>query len=130
VIGTIGPFAVNQGVVGGGGGDLRNLQPATTPGAQGVLVECAVNLTVGTGGTAITFRLRPNSIAGTPIGPINPAYGVVAGTTINLTPIWLDTTLTYPTGILYVVTAQMTAASANSTINQAIVVAEDCNSFE
>lgn len=129
VIGTLGPFSVNQGISFGGAGDLRLLQPATPPGAEGVIVELYANILVGTGATALTFRLRANSLTGAII-PTTLTETVVAGQTINASAVWLDATLAYPTGILYVVTAQMTAASGNSTVNVAVMTAEDANSFE
>lgn len=129
IIGTVGPFSINQGLSGGGAGDLRLLQPATTPGAEGCIVECFFNILIGTGATAMVLRLRQNSLAGA-ILPTTQTLFVVAGQTINGSGVWLDTNLSYPTGITYVVTAQMTAASANSTVNVAITTAEDANSFE
>lgn len=129
VIGTIGPFAINQGAAGGGSGDLRTLQPATGPGAEGCLVECFANILIGTSATALVLRLRQNSIAGA-ILPTTQTLTVVAAQTINVSGVWLDVNLSYPTGILYVVTAQLTGASANSTVNVAVTTAEDASSFE
>lgn len=129
IIGTLGPFAVNQGVGGGGAGDLRTLQPATAPGAEGIIVEAYFNILLSAASTTVTMRLRQNSIAGAII-PTTQVFNVTASTTISASAVWLDTALSYPTGILYVVTAQIAAASGNSTVNVCVVTAEDANSFE
>lgn len=129
IIGTLGPFSVNQGLSGGGAGDLRLLQPASPPGAEGVVVESFNNVAVGGGATSLTLRLRANSIGGAVIS-VPLVQTVTAGQTINTGAVWLDPALSYPTGILYVVTAQFGAATGNSTFNLAVVTAEDANSFE
>lgn len=129
IIATIGPFSVNQGVSAGGTGDLRLLQPATPPGAEGVLLTAGLNITIGTAGTIVNLRVRPNLIGNTAIG-LTKQYGVSAGTTWQLSGSWMDTVLSYPTGILYLLTAQITAATGNSTVNEVIFSSEDCNSFE
>lgn len=129
VIGTLTPFTENQGLAQGGAGDLRNLQVASSPGAQGVVVSLMGNILVGTGATAVVLRLRANTLTGAII-PTTQTSTVTAGSTASIDGTWLDTTLSYPAGIQYVVTAQMTGASGNSTVNLAVVTAEDANSFE
>lgn len=129
VIGTLTPFTENQGLAGAGTGDLRNLQVASGPGAQGVLVSAAINILIGTSATALVLRLRANTLTGAII-PTTQTLTVVAAQTITADACWLDTVLSYPQGIQYVLTAQLTAASANSTVNLAVFTAEDANSFE
>lgn len=127
VIGSLGPYAINQGVLNGGAGDLRNLQPATAPGATGVLLGCFLTATLGTGASAVTLRVRQGSITGAII-PNAISFAAAAGGFIA-SPEWFDPTPSYFTGITYVLTAAVTGASANSTFN-AIFTSEDCNSFE
>lgn len=126
---SIGPFSINQGLALGGQGDFRLLQPASGPGAQGTLIDSTWSITIGTGGTTLTMRVRQNTIAGALVDSAVP-FTVTAGTTNYLSAVWLDSVLAYTSGITYVVTGQVTGASANSTVNVITATAQDCNSFE
>lgn len=129
VIATLTPFTENQGLANAGTGDLRNLQVASGPGAQGVLLSLIANCLIGTGATAAVLRLRVNTLTGTIIATTQ-TLTVVAGQTVNLDAMWLDAVLSYPNGVQYVVTLQMTGASGNTTVNLAVLTGEDANSFE
>lgn len=127
VLANLGPFAINQGVP-GASGDLRQLQPAQGPGNQGVLLIAQWSITVGTGGTTLTMRVRQNSLTGALVDAALPF--TVSAATFYQNGVWLDPTLNYVTGITYVVTGQVTGASANSTVNVITASCEDCTSFE
>ena len=112
VLATIGPFNENQAAGFG----------------QGVAFDGNVNLTVGTAGTAATLRVRNGGLTGTLIGSAQ-TQTVAAGNSVNIPISELDPTLVQ-VGVSYVVTVQLTAATANSTANRVIFSAQDANAYE
>lgn len=87
----------------------------TTDGAAPVLAVGLVNLTVGTSGTAVTLRIRADSLTGTVVQSSGPMTAVAA----NTSPFFVAALL--PVGEIaartFVLTAQVTAGAANTTIN-------------
>lgn len=111
VLATVGPFSENQA------------------GGQGVSFDGNINLTVGTGGTAATVRVRRGTdITGTLIG-VAQSQTVVAANSVNLPIAELDPVTVQP-NVTYVVTIQQTAASANGTVNRVVFSAQDATAFE
>lgn len=112
VIATLGPFNENQ------------VAPA-----QGITFDGNINMTVGTGGTAVTVRVRQGTaITGTLVG-VAQVQTATAGNTINLPIGELDPTL-IQVNAQYVVTVQQTAASANGTVNRVVFSCQDAVPFE
>ena len=112
VVATLGPFNENQ----------------SAP-AQGISFDGNINITSGTGTTAITVRVRAGTTtAGTLIG-VAQSNVATAGQTINLPVAELDPTLVQANA-QYVVTVQQTAASANGTVNRVVFACQDAVPFE
>ena len=108
---TIGPFNIND------------------PGGQGILLEGILSITAGTGTTSVTCRLRQGTgITGTVVGNA-VSQTVTAGNTYLLSPMALDTTLS-ATNQQYVITVQQTGATANGTINYAVLSSVDAVAAE
>lgn len=87
---------------------------------QGVTISGMFNLTVGTTATTVTVRVRQGTIAGPIVGGAGATLvqTVVAGNNVLIPFEFLDTTR-FPAqsgGAVYVVTAQMGAATGNSTV--------------
>jgi len=95
--------------------------------AQGVVIQANVNVTIGTSGTAIVLRVRKGSLTGTLVG-VAQTITAAAGNTVAATVDELDTTLSQT--VTYVLTGQVTAGAANSTVNRAVLTAEDATAFE
>lgn len=112
VLATIGPFNENQ----------------AAGFAQGVAFDGNVNMTVGTGGTLATLRIRNGGLTGALVG-VAQAQTVAAGNQVNIPISELDPTLVQ-VGVSYVVTVQLTAASANSTANRVIFSCQDATAYE
>lgn len=89
--------------------------------ARLVYLTSAVNMTVGTSGTAVTLRLRRTGLTGTLV-IASPALTAVAA---NIISIGIDTTDTPGdlSGLVYVLTAQVTAGAATSTIGTVALAA-------
>lgn len=113
VLATLGPFNENQ----------------ASQFSQGIAFDGNINLTVGTGGTAATVRVRRGvDITGALIG-VAQAQTVTAGNTVNIPIAELDPTLVQ-VGVTYVITLQQTAASANGTVNRVIFSCQDSTAYE
>lgn len=111
VIATLGPFNENQ------------------LGGQGVALDGGINLTVGTGATLATVRVRKGiDITGTLIG-VAQSTTVTAGAAVSLPICELDPTLVQ-VGVTYVVTVQQTAASANGTVNRVMFSCQAATAYE
>jgi len=95
--------------------------------AQGVVIQANVNVTIGTSGTAIVLRVRKGSLTGTLVGAAQ-TITAAAGNTVAATIDELDTVLAQ--NVTYVLTGQVTAGAANSTVNRAVLTAEDATAFE
>ena len=111
VIATVGPFNENQALP-----------------AQGVNFDGNINITTGTGTTAVVVRVRAGSLTGALVG-VAQTQVATAGQTINIPISELDPTLVQANAI-YVVTVQQTAASANGTVNRVIFACQDATAFE
>lgn len=105
-----------------------NLGLATQPGgAQGVYLGGSINLTTAASATAITLRVRQQSLTGTLVG-LAQVIAIAASTTgIALDIGELDPTFVQ-TPAIYVITAQLNAGSA--TVNRVLFTAEEATSFE
>jgi hypothetical protein len=112
LLGTIGPFNENQAA------DF----------SQGIAFDGNINVTPGTGATAVTVRVRRGGLAGTLIG-VAQAQGVTAAVAANVPIAELDPTLVQ-VGVSYAVTIQQTAASANGTVNRVVFCCQDATSYE
>lgn len=112
VVATLGPFNENQ------------VAPA-----QGISFDGNINITSGTGTTALVMRVRSGTTtAGTLIG-VAQTQSTTAGQTVNVPIAELDPTL-IQANAQYVVTIQQTAASANGTVNRCIFSCQDAVPFE
>lgn len=89
------------------------------PTAQGLAVDGTVNVTGGTGTTAVTTRVRIGSVTGVLVGAALVNTPVSATGVESYTYDAIDPTLSYPNGVTYVITVQLTGASANGTVNYA-----------
>lgn len=93
----------------------------TTDGVAAVPAIALVNLTVGTSGTAVTLRIRADSLTGTVI----QSSGAMTAVAANVSPFFVASLL--PVGEIasrtFVVTAQITAGAANTTINNLLFIA-------
>lgn len=112
VVGTVGPFN-------------ENMVPQS---GQGVFLEGNINITPGTGTTAVVLRWRAASLTGALIG-VAQTCSVTAGVASDIGCNELDPTLVQ-VGAVYVLTAQQTGATANGTCNRVVVTAESASSFE
>jgi hypothetical protein len=112
VLATLGPFNENMA------GEF----------AQGVACDGNINLTAGTGATAVTMRIRRGGLTGTLIG-VASVQTVTAGNVVNIPIAELDPTLVQ-VGVTYVVTLQQTAASANGTVNRVVFSCQDATAYE
>lgn len=93
----------------------------TTDAASVVAILGFVNLTVGTSGTAVTLRIRGESLTGTVVSNSGPFTAVAA----NVTPFFVAGS---PAALevasrIFVITAQVTAGAANTTINNMMLLA-------
>lgn len=85
--------------------------------AQGARLEGWAALTVGTNGTAVTFRIRRTDAAGAVVVTTGPLTGGIAAAGLIAQDIMgFDTGIVLP-GQVYVLTAQVTAGSAPSTVS-------------
>jgi hypothetical protein len=82
-----------------------------------VAITGIVNITVGTGGTSVTLRVRRAAVSGTVVG-VAISHTVTAGSTYSLAVQALDSPGEVA-GATYVVTVAVTAATGNSTVNYA-----------
>jgi hypothetical protein len=90
---------------------------------SGVFLTGAVNFTVGTNGTAIRVRIRQTGVAGTVIADTGAITGGVAAANLLSQDIQgFDTAAVIP-GQVYVLTLQVTAGSAASTVSSANLAA-------
>lgn len=85
----------------------------------GVFVMAAVAFTVGTSGTAVRYRIRRTGVAGTVVFDSGATTaGVTAGNLVNENVQGFDNGPTMP-GQVYVLTLQVTAGAAASTVSAA-----------
>lgn len=96
--------------------------------AQGVVLQAGLNVLIGTGGTALVLRIRKTSLTGALVG-VAQTITVTAASVVQVGIDELDPTLVQP-GVVYVLTGQVTSASANSTVNRCVLAAEDASQFE
>lgn len=82
---------------------------------EGVMLFGWCTLTVGTSGTAITARLRRDSVAGTVIAA-SGATTATAAQLVDRTIMGFDTAPSFPNEV-YVLTLQVTAGAAVSTVS-------------
>ena len=90
----------------------------TGPAGPPVGITGTVNITPGTGTTAIILRVRQGSLTGTLVGG-SPSHTVAAGAAQSISFGVTDTTqfTQQAGGGVYVVTAQQTGGTANGTTN-------------
>jgi len=84
-----------------------------------VALTGVVNITVGTGGTSVTLRVRRASVYGAVVGSAL-SHTVAAGSNYSLAVQALDAPGEVA-GATYVITVAVTAATGNSTVNYAYV---------
>ncbi len=84
---------------------------------SGVWLSGGASFTVGTSGTAITLRIRQTNVSGTVIATTGALTGGIAATNLVSQDVQgFDTTP--PSGGVYVLTLQVTAGAAASTVTQ------------
>jgi hypothetical protein len=86
----------------------------------GVLVQCWAAYTVGTSGTAVTFRVRQSTIAGTIVGNSGALTRAAASLQADTVEAF---DATPGATVLYVVTMQVTAGAAASTVSAVVATA-------
>lgn len=85
--------------------------------AQGRVIRGLLNVTPGTGTTALVLRCRQGTgIAGALVGTAD-TVGVTAAVNAQVPFSFLDTAIAPPANNVYTVTVQQTGATANGTIN-------------
>ena len=89
--------------------------PVTTDGAVPILIVGWAALIVGTNGTAVTLRVRPDSATGTP-STSTGAIPAAAGTPVAI-PILASFSASEMGARSFNLTAQITAGSATSTVS-------------
>lgn len=101
------------------------------PAGEGVLIQGDVNVSPGTAATQIVLRVRQGGLTGTLVGVAMP-NSVAATNTYNIGSTWLDASALalLDTGLTYVLTAQQTSATANGTVNAAIIAAGSTTAVE
>jgi len=93
---------------------------STNQPGQTVVFEGDCTLTTGTATTAVTLRVRRDSLTGALVGETVPdAVSAAAGSVETHQIVVGDSTLGEFTGATFVLTAQQTAATANGTVSQA-----------
>ena len=80
-----------------------------------IYLDAWAALTVGTNGTAVTFKIRQTNLAGTVVANSGALTAGIAGAA--LTEVDLEGSDATPGVATYVATLQITAASANTTIS-------------
>jgi hypothetical protein len=102
---------------------LPALGEATT--ANPDLIIGSLNLTMGTAGTAVTVRVRTGATtAGTLVGVAN-VHTLAAAAIAQIAFTAVNSAITPVTGNQYCVTVQATAATGNSTVNDAVIMFDD-----
>lgn len=104
----------------------------TAPSGEGVAIQGSVNVTAGTGTTAIQVRVRQGtSTSGTLVGQA-VTHTLAAGATASVPVDQQDSSASALAGTAdqWIVTVQQTGASANGTVNSATITAESCNAVE
>lgn len=97
--------------------------------AQGVSFFGGLNVTPGAGSTQATVRVRRGTtVSGTLVG-VAHGVGVTAAVPAELPIHELDPVF-MQSGAQYVVTIQMTGATANSTVNRAVFAVQTATGFE
>jgi hypothetical protein len=89
------------------------------PAYQGMKVYGVVNVTAGTSTTAVVVRVRQGSGVGGALVGNAATHTLAAGAIANIPFDILDTAGVSGSNLLWTVTVQQTAASANGTVNQA-----------
>jgi hypothetical protein len=90
---------------------------ATAATTLGVFVSGVASLTVGTSGTAVTVRIRQTNVSGSVIATTGALTGgISAGNLISQDLQGFDASP--PAGGVYVLTVQVTAGGAASTVSQ------------
>ena len=97
--------------------------PGDTVLAAGVLLNGWAAYTVGTTGNAVRFRIRETGLAGTIVGDTGALTGSQHGAGILSADDVTAFDPTLPAGGVYVLTMQVSAATAASTVSQTVLQA-------
>lgn len=90
---------------------------------SGILLIADADYTVGTSGTAVTFRIRQTGVAGALVKSTGAITGGITAGNLEATDLLaFDTTPTSPPS-LYVLTMQVTAGAAASTVSATTLAA-------
>lgn len=90
------------------------------PGQIGIAITGTVNITPGTGTSAVIIRVRQGNLTGPVVSGAAPSHAVTAGAAQSISFGVTDmTTFTEaaPSGGAYVITAQQTGATGNGAAN-------------
>jgi hypothetical protein len=93
---------------------------ADNPLISGVVIDGVIDITPGTGATAVTLRCRRTNAAGAQIGPTLTIPGAAAGALGTRAFSFNDTA---PTGAPYVITTTAAAQTGAGTVNAIVVTA-------
>jgi hypothetical protein len=112
---------------------VATVTPALTsnaPGGEGLSISGFINLLTGTGTTAVVIRVRKGSLVTDTVVDVAQTHTVGAAVSASIPFGALDGAATTLTAQNYVVTVQQTAASANGTVNYALVNTQSGNAVE
>lgn len=84
---------------------------------SGIMLRGFVAMTIGTSGTALTLRIRRTNVSGTVVATTGALTGGIAAAGLVAETILGFDTGAAQTGQVYVLTAQVTSASAGSTVS-------------
>lgn len=105
-----------------------NAFSVSNPQGQGIRVSGVINFTTGTSTTAVTIRVRRDTLTGTLVGEAQ-THTIGAAITANLPFDQVDALLS-ATNQVYVATIQQTAASANGTGNSWTIGCQSATAVE
>ena len=84
---------------------------------RGVIIRGFAAFTVGTSGTAVTLRIRQTNVSGTIVGTTGALTGGIAGGNLVVENVVGVDASPSNTGQVYVMTLQVTAGAATSTVS-------------
>ncbi len=95
---------------------------ATVKDVYTIALRWYLELTIGTGQTTLTVRIRRSSLTGAVVG--NPqALTVTAGNAVALAGLAIDTG-SFTDYATHVLTVQQAGGAGNATVNEAVILAE------
>lgn len=100
------------------------------PGGEGLSISGFINVTTGTATTAVVIRVRKGTTTADTLVDSALTHTIGAAVSASIPFGALDQAATSATAQQYVVTIQQTAATANGTVNYALINAQSGNAVE